>query len=426
MRLQEVPYFLQHPQFILTTSRQQAAELRLRPRLGATSHHPHCYDERHPHCPVYWARISEVRIQHPPSPQTPPASSSSLTKLFSSLPWLSFTQRGYIARKRSFTPGALDLDLSGRSYLVTGANSGLGHAAAKALAARGGSVHMLCRNRERGERARDAVRAAAPDPAAVQLHLCDLASLADVRRFAEEFQAADGGAPRKLDVLVNNAGLMVHERAETADGVELNFGVNVLGTYVLTELLLPCLQAAEDARVVTVSSAGMLLSGRESLREGTCTSDDLVSAPRESAKTDAPQEIDGQAAYSRNKRCQIALTEHWAERHGGSGVRFFVMHPGWASTEGLEKAMPGFHSTFSASLRTAEEGADTIVWLAAAEEALKENDGGFFLDRGSQPKHLLIGGTRYSREDVADLVARLDSTAKEKAGIDVSAAAPLK
>jgi dehydrogenase/reductase SDR family member 12 len=312
------------------------------------------------------------------------------------------------------------VDLTGRSFLVTGANSGLGRAAALALAARGGSVHMLCRSRERGESAAAAVRAVAPDPAAVTLHVCDLASLADVRRFAGEFR----DATRQLDVLVNNAGLMVHERRETAEGIEMNFGVNVLGTYVLTELLMPCLEAARDARVVCVSSAGMLLAGKEALREGTCVGDDLMKPPvggDRGYETETPPlpRIDGQAAYSRNKRCQVALTEHWADAHAKSGVRFFVMHPGWASTDGLQNAMPEFHSAFEASLRSAEEGADTIVWLAVADEALKEEDGTFFLDRQSQPKHLWVGGTRYSKEDVAGLVARLNDLARDKAGINI-------
>lgn len=276
---------------------------------------------------------------------------------------------------------------------------------------------MLCRSRERGERARDALRAAAP-AGRLHLHLCDIGSLADVRRFAEEFknESGDGGSPRKLDVLVNNAGLMAHTRVDTPDGFELNFGVNVLGTYVLTEMLMPCLEAAGDARVVTVSSGGMLLSGREALLDGTCYGNDLVTEPQMEG---APRKIDGQLAYSRNKRCQVALTEHWAATHAGSGVRFFAMHPGWASTEGLKSSMEDFHATFNSSLRTPEEGADTIVWLSVAEEVKKETNGDFFLDRISQPKHLWLAGTNYGAQDVSGLVSRLNSIAKQKAGIEI-------
>lgn len=309
--------------------------------------------------------------------------------------------------------------MSGRSFLVTGANSGLGFAAAEALAARGGEVHMLCRSRERGERARDALCAVVPE-GRLHLHLCDMSSLADVRRFAEEFKngGGDGDSPRKLNVLVNNAGLMAHTRVDTPDGMELNFGVNVLGTYVLTEMLMPCLEAAGGARVVTVSSGGMLLSGREALREGTCTGDDLVTEPQEEG---ASKKIDGESAYSRNKRCQVALTEHWAVAHGGTGVRFFAMHPGWASTDGLKKSMESFYTFFKSSLRTADEGADTIVWLAAAEEVEKETSGDFFLDRISQPKHLWLAGTSYASQDVSGLVSRLNSIVKQKVGIEIKA-----
>jgi dehydrogenase/reductase SDR family member 12 len=277
---------------------------------------------------------------------------------------------------------------------------------------------MLCRDRGRGEKAKAQVQSAATNPDCVHLHICDLASLEDIRAFVERWSGGDG-SPRKLDCLVNNAGLMAFTRMDTVDGVELNFGVNVLGTYVLTELLLPCLKAADSPRVVTVSSAGMLLAGREALRESTCTGDDLLTVRRPGGPVpDAQAErgIDGQQQYSRNKRCQVALTEHWAATH--AGVRFWVMHPGWASTDGLAKAMPEFHSTFKSSLRTEEQGADTILWLSIAEEALKHKDATFFLDRQSQPKHLWFAGTGYGDEDVAGLVSLLNRLARGAGGCE--------
>lgn len=275
---------------------------------------------------------------------------------------------------------------------VTGANSGIGKEAALAVAQRGGNVHMVCRDRQRGESALSAVKSVAADPSRIELHICDLASLSDIRSFAEHWT---GEGPKPVHCLVNNAGLMVHTRSDTIDGVEYNFGVNVLGTYCLTELLLPSLKAADSARVITVSSGGALLSGKEALREGTCTGDDLVKEIPSSSSpptgTPSSRKIDGELAYSRNKRCQIALTEHWSKLHKSSGIFWAAMHPGWSSTEGFKGAMPEFHNFFSSSLRTAAEGADTICWLAIADEVRNYKSGLFFLDRTVVPKHFWIG-----------------------------------
>jgi NAD(P)-dependent dehydrogenase (short-subunit alcohol dehydrogenase family) len=138
-------------------------------------------------------------------------------------------------------------DLSGRRAIVTGANGGIGYHAALRLAARGATVVLACRSAERGGAALDRLRAAAPH-ADARLGALDLADLASVRAFAGEH----GGAP--LDILINNAGVMALPRRTTADGFEMQFGVNHLGHFALTGLLLPDLLAAGGARVVTVTS----------------------------------------------------------------------------------------------------------------------------------------------------------------------------
>jgi protochlorophyllide reductase len=140
-------------------------------------------------------------------------------------------------------------DQSGRAVLVTGANSGLGLRTAEALAARGAHVLLGCRDPGRGEAARSAVAAAATGPAPEPVAL-DLADLASVRDAAD----AVAGSVDRLDVLVNNAGVMALPLRRTADGFELQFATNHLGHYALTGLLLPVLLRAEGARVVTVSS----------------------------------------------------------------------------------------------------------------------------------------------------------------------------
>jgi NAD(P)-dependent dehydrogenase (short-subunit alcohol dehydrogenase family) len=138
-------------------------------------------------------------------------------------------------------------DLSGRRAIVTGANSGLGYHTALELAVHGATTVLACRNAERGAAALARLRETAP-AADVSLGSLDLADLSSVRAFA----AAQRGAP--LDILVNNAGVMALPRQPTADGFEAQFGINHLGHFALTGLLLPELLAAEPARVVTVTS----------------------------------------------------------------------------------------------------------------------------------------------------------------------------
>jgi len=140
-------------------------------------------------------------------------------------------------------------DLSGRTAVVTGANGGLGLETAKALAGKGALVVMAARNQDKAADAARTIRAQAP-AATVEIVRLDLGSLASVRAAAEQIS---GGHPR-IDLLVNNAGLMAMPERRTADGFEMQFGVNHLGHWALTALLMPALLAAPAARVVSVTS----------------------------------------------------------------------------------------------------------------------------------------------------------------------------
>src|SRR5580658_736141 len=139
--------------------------------------------------------------------------------------------------------------LSGRTALVTGANSGLGFETALALAQAGAQVILACRDQSKGGDAAGRIRQLVPT-ADVTLGQLDLADLASVRKFASEFSIEHDG----LDILVNNAGVMAIPRRATADGFEMQFGTNHLGHFALTGLLLDSLLARPNARVVTVSS----------------------------------------------------------------------------------------------------------------------------------------------------------------------------
>lgn len=137
----------------------------------------------------------------------------------------------------------------GKTFVVTGANTGIGFATAQALAAKHAKVVLACRNADKGAKAIARLKAAQPD-ADVELSLLDLASLASVREFAVRFQVLH----RQLDGLINNAGVMIPPLGRTADGFETQFGCNFLGPFALTGLLLPVLSRTVGARVVTLSS----------------------------------------------------------------------------------------------------------------------------------------------------------------------------
>ena len=252
---------------------------------------------------------------------------------------LGYGRLGLLARRR--LPGwpADPPRIDGATVLVTGAASGLGLAAACGFARLGATVHTLTRD------------------------TCDLSNLAAVKAFAQEFAARE---PR-LDVLVNNAGVMPAERTVSAVGHELMFATHVLAPLALTMLLLP-------GRVINVSSGGMYA---ESLPE-----DDDWESER---TTYSPKKL-----YARTKREQVVITEMLAERLRGRDVVVHAMHPGWAETPGLARAMPSFRRIARPILRTADEGADTILWLGAAPEPGRST-GLFWHDRRARPTHYRFG-----------------------------------
>jgi dehydrogenase/reductase SDR family protein 12 len=285
-----------------------------------------------------------------------------------------YASLGYRIRRSMWNPGDLQ-SMEGKVVLVTGASSGLGLAAAEGFARLGATVRLLVRNEERGERARETVITRSGNNG-VQVDVCDLSSLEAVRQLAASL-SAEG---TRLHVLVNNAGVLPRERAVSVDGIELAFATNVLGPFLLTNLLIPRLETSAPARIINVSSGGMYTRGIDV--------EDLQSAR---------EKFDGTAVYARTKRAQVILTELWAERLQGTGVVVHAMHPGWADTPGLESALPGFHSATRRLLRTPEEGADTVVWLGAATEPARSS-GGFWHDRRQRPTHR-VPWTRETPED---------------------------
>ena len=276
-----------------------------------------------------------------------------------------YSQVGIAIRKTSWEKPA-EAGIEGKRVLVTGASSGIGAAACELLARGDAEVHMLVRSREKGERVRGEI-AAAVDGARLHLEICDLWSLASVRALAAQFAEREG----ELNVLVNNAGVMPPRRERTDEGVELTFATNVLGPYLLTDLLLPVLRRGAHSRVITVSSGGMYTERLDA--------DDLQLERRD---------YDPPAFYAHTKRCEVILSELWDERLPEGGVSFHSMHPGWADTPGVETSLPTFRRVMRPILRDSMEGADTIVWLAAADEPAGKS-GRFWHDRAARPTHRL-------------------------------------
>ena len=286
-----------------------------------------------------------------------------------------YSRVGYALR--GLDRDVLRRDLSGRAVLVTGGSSGIGEAVCEGFAAAGARVHMLVRDRERGESSIARIESRLPGAGeAIGVEVCDLSRLSEVRRFAESFQARFD----RLDLLVHNAGVLAKKRSYTPDGVELTFATNVLGPFLLTSLLLPNLLAAAPSRVITVSSGGMYTAR---LRP-----DDLQLEG---------EAFDGARFYAHTKRAQVALNRAWAESFPSGRVAFHAMHPGWVDTPGLRTSLPRFGRLMGPLLRDVRQGADTVVWLGTHPH-LEPATGGFWQDRALRPEHRL----RATRETADD------------------------
>jgi retinol dehydrogenase 12 len=254
---------------------------------------------------------------------------------------------------RSFLMG----DLAGRTFLVTGANTGIGRATAEGLAGRGGRVYVASRSPEKGLAAVAAIRAVTGNEAVSFLPL-DLADLDSVRACASDFLAR--GEP--LHVLVNNAGV-VRTRGLTEQGFELMFGVNHLGHFVLTNALLGCLEASAPARVVTVSS--------DSHYTARGIDWDALRRPERG--------LTGLHGYAVSKLCNVLFSAELGRRTAGTGVTTYALHPGVVASDIWRRVPWPVRPLIQRRMLTVEQGAETSLYCATSLAVAA--DSGLFYDK---------------------------------------------
>ncbi len=258
--------------------------------------------------------------------------------------------------------------MDGAVVLVTGAASGIGLAACQGFARLGASIHAVARDESRAEDAAAQIREVVPG-AAVRPRACDVSSTQAVRELAERFSAEE----ERLDVLVNNAGTMPDQRERSPEGHELMFATHVLAPFALIHWLQDLLRRGAPGRVINVSSGGMY---GQRIPAGDPQSEQASYSPKK--------------LYARTKREEVVITELWAHELAGKGVVVHAMHPGWVDTKGVRDWLPVFRAFTGPIIRSPEEGADTIVWLGGAPQALAET-GLFWHDRLPRPTHYPLG-----------------------------------
>jgi NAD(P)-dependent dehydrogenase (short-subunit alcohol dehydrogenase family) len=247
--------------------------------------------------------------------------------------------------------------MKNRICLITGANSGIGKITARELATKGMTILIIARNKEKGEQARQEIIQATGN-SAIELYLCDLSVQADIVKVSNEIKAKHN----KIDVLINNAGLIIPDYQLSADGIEMTFAINHLGPFLLTNLLLELVKKGNEPRIITVSS--------EAHRFSNVDFNNLAS----------PKKYSAWLAYGNSKLANILFTKQLAKIVKKDGITANCLHPGAVATNfgaGYSGIAGAFFSLFRPFFISPEKGAETTIYLAISPE-VKEMSGLYF------------------------------------------------
>jgi len=277
----------------------------------------------------------------------------------------SFTNLGYSARSSLFDWKPITTDLTGQIAIVTGGTSGIGKATAEGLLKLGAQVHITSRKQKRADKAAEEMKGTIETTNRCIGHSLDTGDFESIANFAQEISELGAG----VDILINNAGALTSDYRTNERGTELTLSTHLIGPYLLMKKLRPNLTSG--ARVLFMSSGGMYTQG-------------LKVEEIEVSES----EYKGAVAYAKAKRGQVEMVTllgpQWAPE-----IVMHSMHPGWVATAGVDAGLPGFGKIMRPLLRSAEQGADTMVWLAATGGDAKP--GTFWHDREPRRTSYLPG-----------------------------------
>ena len=265
---------------------------------------------------------------------------------------------------------------------MTGATGGIGGATVLKALEHGATVIAAARNQNKMD---DLRQRAGENADRLLEEMVDLSLVSDTHTFAKRLAART----EKIDVLVNNVGILNTDHGETAEGFETTYGVNLLNHHQLTEAMFAHGKFNAGARVIEVSSGGM------------------YNAPLNTVMLDQKAEhFNGKATYSSHKRAQMVLTDHYRQKHSEKGLKFYAMHPGWVDTDTVKTGLPVFRALLWPILRTGTQGADTINWIGAT--APEEVEDKIWFDRKPRSAHA-FKVSRKPKVTPAELVAYLEA-----------------
>jgi len=252
------------------------------------------------------------------------------------------------------------MDMTNKLCVITGANSGIGYETAKALAQKGAYIVMVCRNEDKAIEAKNSILESVVD-AGVAIVLCDFSIQKEIRKAADEITSRY----KKIDILINNHGFIASERTETVDGLESTFGVNHIGYFLFTNLLLDNLKAARNGRIINVAS--------DAHRAGEFDAENLQ----------LQENFSPMKAYANSKLFNILFTKELAERVKDTKVTVNCLHPGVIGSNFGKSGnllVRTFWALGSIFMKSSKEGAETSIYLANADEVENAN-GAYFKNK---------------------------------------------